>query len=92
MNCIIWGRRYVSEGVLHGVIRHRFGHLNNKKIFFSKHTTILRGEICPSVNATLGNEADAMFCFRTVQTEKSLPMLIWAVAGVYCRSVTWWLD
>ena len=42
-----------AQSVLRGVIRHSLGHLQIKKYFFSKQTTILRGVICPSVNASL---------------------------------------
>ena len=41
------------QSVLRGGIRRRVGHLK-KMCFFSKQTAILRGVICPSVNATLG--------------------------------------
>ena len=41
-----------TQSVLRGVICRRLGYLKNKKCFFSKKTTILRGVFCPSVNAT----------------------------------------
>ena len=54
----LWHLRLGTEGaftqsVLRGVIRRRLGYLINKKCFFIKKMTILRGLFCPSVNATL---------------------------------------
>ena len=45
-----------TQSILRGVIRRRLGYLINKKCFFIKKTTILRGVFCPSVNATLVRE------------------------------------
>ena len=42
-----------TQSILRGVIRRRLGYLINKKMFFLTYKmTILRGEFCPSVNAT----------------------------------------
>ena len=46
------GKGEFTQSVLRRVIRRRLGYLINKKCFFSKKTTILRGVFCPSVNAT----------------------------------------
>ena len=54
-----------TQSVLRSVIRRRLGYLINKNVFFTYKTTILRGEFCPSVNATL-----AKYLSCTVREDK----------------------
>ena len=58
-----------TQSVLCGIIHHRLGHLKNKNIFFCKQMTILRGVICPSVNATWTQLAIAQSLFHCLFTE-----------------------